>query len=308
MDITAFDIFLSVKNSLFLGDYSESLTENESTDINEEDSIAVIRKKFYQFLAYLEEDKQNELNNLLMELKESQDSSKIYYNIFRVYLVFYLKGNVKEDLLTKIYNDLINLEQVSGFLQPAIYLISLILLDLDDRERFLHLTKIMENDSEIALLRFFYFLKINKVAEARKVSDMLKNKDNESVGAYYFSNVVIEIVLNNNIDKALELLSQLKQNFKMTPKLFNFIAVVLMSKGQFLEAVKPLTIGIDICLKSGNTNYDVNSLLVNLVCCYRNLGKINELKETEEKLRNYNPENKYFEKVKEFEELFEKSL
>lgn len=304
-NIAFFDIFASVKNLLYLGNYEEALTENESTDINEEDSVQVIRKKFYQFIAYLEEDKQNELNELLLELKDSKDSTKIYYNIFRVFLVYFIKRSYREELLTKIYNDLINLESVSQFLQPAIYLISLILLDLDDRERFLLLTKLMENDPEILMLRLFYFLKMNNSKESAAIIDLLNSKDSDSASTT-ISNVLVNLYNGNDLDKTLSMLAEIKQNHKMTPKLFNTIAVAMMFNGKFKEAVKPLNIGLEACTKSGTSNYDLNIILVNLICCYRNLGLTGELKDTEDKLRNYDPNNKYFAKLKQFEEEFEK--
>lgn len=304
-NIAFFDIFASVKNLLYLGNYEEALTENESTDINEEDPVQVIRKKFYQFIAYLEEDKQNELNELLLELKDSKDSTKIYYNIFRVFLVYYIKRSYREELLTKIYNDLINLESVSQFLQPAIYLISLILLDLDDRERFLLLTKLMENDPEILMLRLFYFLKMNNSKEIAEIIELLNSKDSDSVSTT-MSNVIVNLYNGNDLDKTLSMLAEIKQNHKMTPKLFSTIAVAMMFNGKFKEAVKPLNIGLEACTKSGTSNYDLNVILVNLICCYRNLGLPSELKDTEDKLRNYDPNNKYFARLKQFEEEFEK--
>jgi hypothetical protein len=88
--------------------------------------------------------------------------------------------------------------------------------------------------------------------------------------------------------------------------LFNTIAVAMMFNGKFKEAVKPLNIGLEACTKSGTANYDLNIILVNLICCYRSLGLTAELKDTEDKLRNYDPNNKYFAKLKYFEEEFEK--
>lgn len=308
MENTMFDIFSSVKNLLYIGNYHDSLTENESTDINEEDPVLVIRKKFYMFLAYLEEDRQNDLNNLLMELKDAKDSTKIYYNIFRVYLVYFMKGSYKEEFLTKIYNDLVNLENVNMFLQPAVYLISLILLDLDDKERFLHLSKIMINDPEVILLRVFYFLRLNKIKEAKALVEYVNTNDSESLGTVLCNILLCLHDYQGEVDKALKFLAEIKQNYKITPKLFNIVAVALMYNGKYNDAVKPLNLGVEACLKSGTANYDLNVLLVNLICCYRNLGKPNELKETEEKLRSFNPENKYFAKLKYFDEEFEKAF
>lgn len=305
MDNSVFDIFSAAKNLLFLGNYEESLKETESTDITEEDTVQVIRKKFYMFLCLLEEDKQNDLNNMLMELKDSKDSTKIYYNIFRVYLIYYIKRTYKEELLAKIYNDLIKLDNVGPFLQPAVYLIALMLLDLDDKERFLHIVKLQENDPEIIMLKIFYFLKMNKIKEASGFIDILNLKDSESVNTV-LSTVFIDFFQEKSMEKTLKTLAEIKNNNKMTPKLFNIISLALMHNGAFKDAIKPLTLGIDACMNTGGANQDMITLMVNLICCYRNLGEEENLRDTEEKLRSLSPKNKYFEKLSNFDEEFEK--
>ena len=305
MENTVFDVFSSVKNLLFLGNYDEAITENEANDITEDESTLLIRKKFYLFMAYLEEDKQTELNDLLQELKDSQDNSKIYFNIFRIYLVFFIKKTYKEDVLTKVYNDLIGLEKVNTFLQPAVYLISLILLQLDDRERFLNLTQLLLDDPEILILRIHYFLKMNKPEEAFTLVESLNIKDSDSISTSFCS-AIVDFFKDVSVESALKTLAEIKSNNKMTPKLFNTISVALMCNGQFKEAIKPLNLGIEACMKTGSGNYDLNCMLVNLINCCRNCGLESELRDTEEKLKSLNPNDLYFAKLKEFEDEFEK--
>ena len=47
---------------------------------------------------------------------------------------------------------------------------------------------------------------------------------------------------------------------------------------------------------------------MNLITCYRNLGKSDEMKNIEESLKKNDPKNNYFEKCALFEEEFNKAL
>ena len=49
MDQSAFDIFFSVKNFLYLGDYNKCLEEISIMDINEDDMSQRVKKKFLYF-------------------------------------------------------------------------------------------------------------------------------------------------------------------------------------------------------------------------------------------------------------------
>ena len=47
MEQSAFDVFQTVKNYLYLGDYTKCCEEISNMDINEEDLSQVIKKNFY---------------------------------------------------------------------------------------------------------------------------------------------------------------------------------------------------------------------------------------------------------------------
>jgi hypothetical protein len=92
MDQTAFDVFFSVKNFLYLGDYGKCLEEISIMDINEDDLSQRLKKSFYTFISYLESKKDEEINNLLKELKSQSQSEaqlKTYFNLF-LFVVFYV--------------------------------------------------------------------------------------------------------------------------------------------------------------------------------------------------------------------------
>ena len=103
-------------------------------------------------------------------------------------------------------------------------------------------------------------------------------------------------------------LAEVKRNNKITPKLFNLIAITLIFKGNYSDALKPLLMGIETCEKNGIASQDLSSLYVNLICCYRNLGMENEIRDSEEKLRNSYSNNVYFMKLKEFDDEFDKMI
>ncbi len=305
MDLSVYDIFSSVRNILYLGNYHGTSTELDATEINEEDIIQVVKKKFYLFMSYLEDNKQNELNDLLSELKDSDQ--KMYYSIFRFYIIFFLKGQYKPESLDKMYNDMVSIDNPSMILQPAMYIIALILFELDDRERFLSIIAKMPDDVELQLLKVFYLIKIFRYKEASDLSNIISNKDSDSIPAQLIQ-VLICLLRDGNVEKAITTLGEVKKNNSITPKLFNLIGITVMFKGSFNDAVKPLLLGVDFCEKNCIAMNDLACLYVNLICCYRNLGMDNEVRDFEEKLRNTYPGNKYFIKMKLFEDEMDKVL
>ena len=73
MEQNAFDIFFSVKNYLYLGDYNKCLEELSNMDINEDDMSQKVKKNFYTFISYLESQKDEEIDKLLSELKSQNE-------------------------------------------------------------------------------------------------------------------------------------------------------------------------------------------------------------------------------------------
>lgn len=305
MDLSVYDIFSGIRNILYLGNYQGTTTEIDATEINEEDAIQIVKKKFYLFMGYLEDNKQNELNDLLSELKDSEH--KMYYSIFRFYTIFFLKGQYKSESLDKMYNDMVSIENPSMILQPAMYIIALILFELDDRERFLSIISRMPDDIELQLLKVFYLIKIFRYKEAAELSSIISSKDSDSIPAQLIQ-VLICLLKDGNVEKAITTLGDVKKNNAITPKLFNFIGTTVMFKGGFNDAIKPLMLGVDFCEKNCIAMNDLACLYVNLICCYRNLGMENEVRDYEEKLRSTYPGNKYFIKMKQFEDEMDKIL
>ena len=315
MEDQFYDVFVNAKNIINTGNYQKGIEELSSTEINEEDIVQIIRYKFYTFLIYIEDDRQEELNDLLAELKEAKDQQKLYYNIFRFYTVFVLKKQYKEEVLNKMIQDIMQIPNPGSILQPAIYILSLILLEIDDRERFLKLTsKISGVDSEVASLVVLYYIKLNRLEDAEKVLSGIKDKDSDSTCISILEIIILFLKGNNdkdtfnysNVETAFTMISSIKSNYQMTPKLFNLLGISLMFKGNFKDAVKPLNLAIDNCQKNSVCSRELPSLYVNLICCYRNLGYDNDIHDCEEKLRNIDNKNNYFDKVKNFEEEFAK--
>lgn len=307
MEETVFDIFSSAKNLLYLGNYNQSIEELSSLDINEEDLYQVIKNKFYLFLSYIEENKQEELNDLLGELKESKDQLKIYFNIFKLFTVYKIKKGFNENVFNKIYTDLINLEKFSSILQPAIYLISLMLLEKGENESFLKLTDKFDNDMEILLLRFIYFFKIGRINKMEMIINSMNLKESDSQITQICS-IILALYRSNDFEFAINSLTEIKNNTKVSPKLFNFIGLTLMFKGNYADAVKPLKFGIEVCQNHGLSGRDYSPMLVNLINCYKHIGSDEKVRDTEEILRNSEPDCAYFQKIKEFDTIFNELL
>jgi hypothetical protein len=302
---TVFDVFQSVKSLLYLGNYSAASEESSSTDINEEDISQVVRTYFYIFISCIEDEKKEELNNLLFSLKDAENEQlKIYYNIFIMYTFYIYKNQFNDQRFNKLYNDLKSVKTYDPILFPAIYIISLILLDKNENELFLSLIEKYEQDIEILGLKFYYLFKMNKVEDMRKVLGHMYMKEPDSI-IYLLCMVVYKLYAENNFTEALTLLGDLNKNNKLTVKLYNFIGISLMSKGMFGEALKILEHGKDFSEKNGLSKGDYNTVLVNLITVYRNIGKDTEVAALEQILHENNPKNDYFKKLENFEKMFE---
>jgi tetratricopeptide (TPR) repeat protein len=304
---SVFDVFQSVKNLLYLGNYSAACEEANNTDINEEDVSQIVKRYFYIFISCIEEQKTEELNNFLGMLKESKsDQIKIYYNLFLFYSIYIYKKQFNEQKFNKLYTDLKNVKKYDPVLIPAVYILSLMCLDRGENENFLQLIEKFEQDIEILLLKFYMFFNLNKSEEMEKVINTLSMKEPDSI-ITLICQILFSLYTKNDFDFAINSLQQINKNNKLTVKLFNFIGVSLMSKGQFYEAIKALNVGKENAEKNGIASNDYFTVLVNLICCYRNVANEEEIRNCEELLRKTDPKNIYFNRLANFEDEFVKA-
>ena len=167
--------------------------------------------------------------------------------------------------------------------------------------------KFTTGDIEILGLKFHLMFMLNKEQEMEKIINNMNLKDSDSIISQ-LCNLLFGLYIKNDWETAIENLQNISKNNKISPKLFNLIGVSLMSKGAFDEAAKIFNLGKDLCEKNGDINSDYSCLLVNLITCYRNLGKGDEMKNIEESLKKNDPKNKYFKRCTLFEEEFNKAL
>ena len=116
MDQTAFDVFFSVKNFLYLGDYGKCLEEISIMDINEDDLSQRLKKSFYTFISYLEGRKYEEINKLLGEIKsqsQSETQLKTYFNLFLFFVVYAYKEQFDENKYSNFINDLKEIKRLA---------------------------------------------------------------------------------------------------------------------------------------------------------------------------------------------------
>lgn len=308
MDSNVFDVFQSIKTLLYLGNYQTSSEEASDLDINEEDVSQIVKKYFYYFINCVEDQKTEDLNNFLASLKDMKDDQiKIYYNLFLFFTIYIYKNQFNEQRFSKLFNDLKNVKKYDPVIFPAIYIISLMLLERNENENFFQLIEKFEQDMEILLLKFYLFFKLNKVEEMQKTLNMMNMKEPDSI-LTQICEILFKLHRNNDFEYAISSLQIINKNHKITPKIFNFIGASLMSKGAFEEASKALTFGKDSSEKSGIATKDLNCILVNLICCYRNLNRQDEVRNYEEVLRKNDPKNLYFSKIASFEEEFTKAI
>ncbi len=308
MEQSAFDIFFSVKNYLYLGDYSKCLEELSTMDINEDDMSQRVKKNFYTFISFLESQKDEEINKLLAELKTHNEKQiKIYFNLFLFFVIYVYKEKFEEKKYTNFFNELKEVKRYDPIIFPAIYIIGMLAIDRKQYKDFLTVIDKFTSDIEILGLKFHLMFMLNKEQEMEKIINSMNLKDADSIISQLCS-LLYGLYIKNDWETAVENLQNISKNNKISPKLFNLIGISLMSKGAFDEAAKIFNLGKDLCEKNGDINSDYSCLLVNLITCYRNLGKSDEMKNIEESLKKNDPENKYFAKCALFEEEFNKAL
>ena len=308
MEQSAFDVFFSVKNYLYLGDYSKCLEELSTMDINEDDMSQRVKKNFYTFISFLEGQKDEEINKLLAELKTHNEKQiKIYFNLFLFFVIYVYKEKFEEKKYTNFFNELKEVKRYDPIIFPAIYIIGMLAIDRKQYKDFLTVIDKFTSDIEILGLKFHLMFMLNKEQEMEKIINSMNLKDADSIISQLCT-LLYGLYIKNDWETAVENLQNISKNNKISPKLFNLIGISLMSKGAFDEAAKIFNLGKDLCEKNGDINSDYSCLLVNLITCYRNLGKSDEMKNIEESLKKNDPENKYFAKCALFEEEFNKAL
>ena len=308
MDQSAFDIFQAVKNYLYLGDYNKCLEEISIMDINEDDMSQRVKKNFYTFISYLESQKDEEINKLLAELKtHSEKQIKIYFNLFLFFVIYVYKDKFDEKKYQNFYNELKEIKRYDPIIFPAIYVIGLMAIDRKEYKDFLTVIDKFTGDIEILGLKFHLMFMLNKEKEMEKIINSMNLKDSDSIISQLCT-LIYGLYVQNDWETAIENLQNISKNNKISPKLFNLIGVSLMSKGAFDEGAKILNLGKDMCEKNGDINSEYSCILVNLITCYRNLGKSEELKNIEESLKKNDSGNSYFVRCAQFDEEFSKAL
>jgi tetratricopeptide (TPR) repeat protein len=309
MEQNAFDIFFSVKNYLYLGDYQKCLEELSTMDINEDDMSQRVKKNFYTFISYLESKKNEEINKLLGELKSQNEKQiKIYFHLFLLFAIYVVdQDKFDQNKYTNFFNELKDVKNYDPIIFPAIYIIGILAIARKQYKDFLTVIEKFTNDIEILGLKFHLMFIQNKEQEMEKIINSMNLKDSDAILSQLCT-ILYGLYMKNDWDTAIENLQNISKNNKISPKLFNLIGVSLMSKGAFDEAAKIFNLGKDLCEKNGDINSDYSCILVNLITCYRNLGMNDEMKNIEESLKKIDYENKYFVRVAQFEEEFNKAL
>ena len=180
-------------------------------------------------------------------------------------------------------------------------------IDRKQYKDFLTVIDKFSGNIEILGLKFHLMFMLNKEQEMEKIVNSMNLKDSDSIISQLCS-LLYGLYIKNDWETAIENLQNISKNNKICPKLFNLIGVSLMSKGAFDEAAKIFNLGKEMCEKNGDIYSDYSCLLVNLITCYRNLGKNDEMKNIEESLKKNDSGNSYFAKCAEFDEEFTKAL
>ena len=96
-----------------------------------------------------------------------------------------------------------------------------------------------------------------------KLINTMNIRDPESI-LTLICTIIFNLYKKNDFDYAINSLQMINKNHKMTPKLFNFIGLSLMSKGSFEEALKVLNFGKDSLEKNGLSSKDYFAIFCHL--------------------------------------------
>lgn len=307
-DQAAFDIFQSVKNFLYLGDYNKCLDEVSNLDINYEDLSQEIFKNFYTFLSLIESQKYQEIDNLLSQLKNSSEKQKkICHHLFLFLVMYVYKGKFESKRFENYYKELNESKIYDPTIFPAIYVLSLICIKRKEYAKFLPFIEKFECEIEILSLKFHLMMMLNKEEEMQKIINSMELKDSDST-IFQLCKIIYDLYYKNNWEQSISSLQTISKNNKVSPKIFNLIGLALMNKGNFDEAIKIIKLGKESCEKNEEISLDYHCLLVNAITCYRNLGKYDEIKNLEEYLKKNDPSNDYFLKEKLFDDNFDSAI
>ena len=228
MEQSAFDVFFSVKNYLYLGEYNKCLEEISIMDINEDDMSQRVKKNFYTFMSYLESQKDEEINKLLAELKTHNEKQiKIYFNLFLFFVIYVYKDKFEEKKYTNFFNELKEVKHYDPLIFPAIYIIGLLAINRKQYKDFLTIIDKFTGDIEILGLKFHLMFMLNKEQEMEKIINSMNLKDSDSIISQLCT-LLYGLYVKNDWETAVENLQTISRNNKISPKLFNLIAVSLM--------------------------------------------------------------------------------
>ena len=222
-------------------------------------------------------------------------------------MIYVYKDKFDEKKYQNFYNELKEIKRYDPMIFPAIYVIGLMAIDRKEYKDFLTVIDKFTGDIEILGLKFHLMFMLNKEKEMEKIINSMNLKDSDSIISQLCT-LVYGLYVQNDWETAIENLQNISKNNKISPKLFNLIGVSLMSKGAFDEGAKILNLGKDMCEKNGDINSEYSCILVNMITCYRNLGKSEELKNIEESLKKNDSGNSYFVRCAQFDEEFSKAL
>ena len=227
--------------------------------------------------------------------------------MFLFFVVYVYKDKFDEKKYENFFNELKEIKRYDPMIFPTIYIIDMLAFDIKRYKDFLTIIDKFSGDIEILDLKFHLMFMLNKEQEMEKIVNSMNLKDSDSIISQLCS-LLYGLYIKNDWETAIENLQNISRNNKICPKLFNLIGVSLMSKGVFDEASKIFILGKEMCEKNGDINSDYSCLLVNLITCYRNLGKSDEMKNIEESLKKNDSGNSYFTRCAEFDEEFSKAL
>ena len=223
MEQNAFDVFFSVKNYLYLGEYNKCLEEISIMDINEDDMSQRVKKNFYTFMSYLESQKDEEINKLLAELKTHNEKQiKIYFNLFLFFVIYVYKDKFEEKKYTNFFNELKEVKHYDPLIFPAIYIIGLLAINRKQYKDFLTIIDKFTGDIEILGLKFHLMFMLNKEQEMEKIINSMNLKDSDSIISQLCT-LLYGLYVKNDWETAVENLQTISRNNKISPKLFNLI-------------------------------------------------------------------------------------
>lgn len=234
------DLYL-VKNPFFLGTYEKAVKECENLVIDESDIPTLEKKTFYlvrSHLALTNWDKaEGVLAKHLIEVKYSEDEKEKFAAAVRNFIEFSKSGKYDEDFM---HDEFEKLSQDPKYRTnprnlPELTLITYILYSIKEFDCIIPLIFDIK-DVDILGIKFLTYWQMKRYDYMPKCLEELKQFSGDSALTQLL--LCFQMLATGKVKDLVGLLNEIMQKYDKSTKMYNFIGLALIAKGQVDKALK----------------------------------------------------------------------